>query len=74
MSIRGKTLKLIISYLIIINIPLINQLKSNDLYPASPSSSYGSDYFTRENLNTKKNKRLLNFDEINFDKKSKKKK
>ena len=74
MSTRGKTLKLIIFYLIIINIPLINQLKSNDLYPASPSSSYGSDYFTRENLNTKKNKRLLNFDEINFDKKSKKKK
>ena len=74
MSTRGKTLKLIIFYLIIINIPLINQLKSNDLYPASPSSSYGSDYFTRENLNTKKNKRLLNFDEINFDLKSKKKK
>ena len=74
MSTRGKTLKLIIFYLIIINIPPINQLKSNDLYPASPSSSYGSDYFTRENLNTKKNKRLLNFDEINFDKKSKKKK
>ena len=74
MSTRGKTLKLIIFYLIIINIPPINQLKSNDLYPASPSSSYGSDYFTRENLNTKKNKRLLNFDEINFDLKSKKKK
>ena len=43
--------KIFTIYSLIINYILLQRVNTNELYPSTPSSSYGSDYFKRKNLN-----------------------
>ena len=67
--------KIFTIYSLIINYILLQRVNTNELYPTTPSSSYGSDYFKRKNLNNNYEIKDIDFKqkEVNDNFKSKQK-